>query len=248
MSSPRRRTLPSEGLMLKDDFLTNDLVTDNNIGELGWQETAFTNASTLAYQTQTKHGVLRVTTAATADGDGSAFHLFTDGLVISPGTEFGARVRYPVELASLNFRIGLDDSVTAASPGVGVWLDSNAGVLTAQVDSADHGDNEVIINNAASGLTSGTTLVVGEWLDFKVVCSGGVRGTNAEGGPSEVDFYLGSVVGDGHAGMVHVAKVPCLIDNDEEVEPKIAVWQDSGGADAVAFEIDHYWLWIPRSL
>ena len=43
-----------------------------------------------------------------------------------------------------------------------------------------------------------------------------------------------------------MAKLPAHADDDEPVEMKFAVWQDSGGADAVAIEIDYYWLFIPR--
>ena len=142
-------------------------------------------------------------------------------------------MRHPVELASLNFRIGLDDSVTATRPTVGVTFESDAGVLSCHTDSGDHGDNSVSVAGHPD-LTSGTTLVVAEWVDLEARCSGRA---NAQGGPDEVDFFINGV---------HVAKVPCNIDDDEEVEPKIVVWQDSGGADAVAWEIDYYWLWIPR--
>lgn len=221
------------GTVLFDDFISNDAVTDNAIGQLGWQFTTIGNAATLAYQTAHSNGVLRITTAATADGDGTALHLFPDGIILKPGFQVGARVRYPVELASMNFRIGLDDSVTATRPTVGVTLESDAGVLTMRTDSADHGDESLAVSRISS-LTSGTTAVVGEWLDIRMVGSGKA---NAQGGPESVGFFINGE----HAGTVK-----CNIDDDEEVEPKFAVWQDSGGADAVAIEIDHYMLWLPR--
>ena len=77
-------------------------------------------------------------------------------------------------------------------------------------------------------------MVVAADVDFKFVCSGKA---NAQGGPIEVDYWVNDV---------HVAKLPCGIDDDEPVEMKFAVWQDSGGADAVAIEIDYYQLFIPR--
>ncbi len=243
MSAPRELLLPSSGTYVREDFVSNDSVADALMGEVRWEIETIVGASTLALQTQHPHGVLRITTAAGADGEGSALRTFTDGLVLEPGFEFGARLRYPVELASLNFRIGLDDSVTATRPTVGVTVESNAGVITCANDSADHGDESVAVSSTASGLTSGTTLVVAEWLDIKVIGSGRA---NAQGGPDEVDYWMGSVSGNGPARMVHVAKLPCAIDNDEEVECKIAVWQDSGGADAVAFEIDYYYFWQAR--
>lgn len=233
MSSPRELIDPRAGTLLLDDFISNDAVTDNAIGQLGWQFTTIGNAATYAYQTAHGHGVLRGTTAATADGDGSAIHLFPDGIVLQPGFECFARVRYPVELASLNFRVGLDDSVTATRPTVGVTLESDAGVLTCRTDSADHGDESVLVTKHPD-LTSGTTMVVADWLDVHMRGSGRA---NAQGGPDAVDFWL-----NGH----HAATVKCNIDNDEEVEPKFAFWQDAGTTDAVAIEIDYYGLWLPR--
>lgn len=234
MSSPRELVGIEAGTLLFDDFISNDAVTDNAIGQLGWQFTTIGNAATLAYQTAHPNGVLRVTTAATADGDGTAIHLFPDGIVLKPGFEIKARVRHPVELASLNFRVGLDDSVTATRPTVGVTIEGDAGVLTCRTDSADHGDESLAVANALTGLTSGTTLVVGSWAEFIIRGSGRA---NAQGGPDSVDFWV---------NKQHVAALPCHIDDDEEVEPKIAIWQDSGGADAVAFDIDYYSLWLPR--
>ncbi|HEX7098952.1 MAG TPA: hypothetical protein VF377_06900 [Acidimicrobiia bacterium] len=222
------------GTTLFDDFISNDVVTDNGIGQLGWQFTTIGNASTLAYQTAHSNGVLRITTAATADGDGTALHLFPDGIVLKPGFAVAARIRYPVELASMNFRVGLDDSVTATRPTVGVTVESDAGVLSCHTDSADHGDESVAVADIGS-LTSGNTAVVAQWLDVLMIGSGRA---NAQGGPDAVDFFI-----DG----VHAATVPCHIDDDEEVEPKFAVWQDSGGADAVAIEIDYFGLFLPRN-
>ena len=186
--------------------------------------------------------MVRQTTAATADGDGEAWRLFEDGIVLKPGFEFGFALRRPVELASLNWRIGLDDSVTATRPGVGVTVESDAGVLSCHTDSADHGDESVSVTGHPD-LTSGTTEVVNDILKVKVVASGNA---NAQGGPDEVNFYIGSDdSGWAHSKLHHVATVPCNIDDDEEVEPKIVVWQDSGGADAVIIDIDYYYLWLP---
>lgn len=243
MSSPRDLLLPSAGLFVKDDFYANDSVADAAVGELNWEIATIGNASTLALQTATTHGVLRLTTAAGADGDGEVMRLFTDGLVLQPGFEVGFRVRYPVELASGNFRIGLDDSVTATRPTVGVTLESDAGVLSCHTDSGDHGDFSTSVTGHPD-LTSGTTMVVAEWLDGVIKGSGK---ENAQGGPDEVLFWLGSTSGTGPAPMHFVARVDCEIDDDEEVELKIVHWQDSGGADAVAWEIDYIYFWQPRT-
>lgn len=234
MSSPIELVAPSAGTVLFDDFLSNDAVADATVGELRWELVTIGNASTLAFQTAQPNGVLRITTAATADGDGEALRSFTDGIVLKPSAfVFEARVRYPVELTTSNFRIGLDDSVTATRPTVGVTFESDAGVLSCHTDSADHGD-EAFNVSGISTLTSGTTAVVGEWHTLRFVGSGRA---NANGGPDRVIFYVdGELAGE----------LPCNIDDDEEMELKIVHWQDSGGADAVAFDIDYYQLWLPR--
>ncbi len=234
MSTPRGLLDPSTGLFVKDDFFSNDLVTDNNIGELGWELTTLGNASTLAYQTSKQHGVLRMTTAATATGDGAVLALFTDALVIGPkGFELKARIQYPVELASGNFRIGLDDSVTTTDGTVGVTFDSDAGVINCKTDSATEGDENLLVTGHAD-LTSGTTMVVAEWVDFHIVVTGPA---NAAGGPSEAVFFMNGIF---------VARLPVHMDNDEPMELKFIHWQDSGGSDAVALEVDYISLFIPR--
>lgn len=235
MSSARELIDPRAGLNIFDDFVGNDLVTDNGVGQLGWQIATIGNAATLAYQTAKAAGVLRITTAATADGDGEALHLFPDGLVLSPGFECIARVQHPVELASLNFRVGIDDSVTATRPTKGVTVEGDAGVLTCRTDSVANGDESQAVSDSGTGLTSGTTLVVASFAEILMRGSGKA---NADGGPAEVDFFVNSR---------HVAKLPCHLGSTESVEPKLVVWQDSGGADAVAFEIDYYGLFNPRS-
>ncbi len=231
-------TSPADGTHIVEDFLTNDAVTDAAVGQLRWERETIGNASTPSYVTAETHGVLRLTTAATADGDGEALRSFTDGLVFEgKGGWVRARVRYPDitgnQLAGNNFRIGLDDSVTATSPTVGIWIDSDAGVLTLQVDSADGGDKADTVTGVST-LTSGTTMVLGTWHDFKIEW----EGENSLGGPKNVRLYV-----DGELG----AEVTnTLIDNDEEVELKIAHWQDTGGAADLELDIDYYECWLPR--
>lgn len=249
MTSPLDLIRPPTGLYLKDDFYANDAVADATLGELRWELVTIGNVSVPTFLTQQgigAYGVLRLTTAATADGDGSVIRLDEDGLIIRPGCEFGFKLRYPIELIG-NFRVGLQDSVTATSPTVGVWIDSDAGVLSCQVDSADHGDESELVNGpegTSAGLTSGTTMAIGSFYEFYARCS---SEENAQGGPAYVDFQIGLVdTAVGRPWMKHVARVPCNIDDDEEVEFSIAHWQDSGGADAVALDIDFAYLWIPR--
>lgn len=234
MSTPRDLLDPSTGLYIKDDFFGNNIVTDNNVGELEWELTTLGTASTLAFQTSQQWGVLRQTTAANADNDGSVMALVEDSIVLGPkGFELKARIQYPVELASGNFRIGLDDSVTLTHGTVGVVFESNAGVLTCNTDSATEGDESQTVTGHPN-LTSGTTMVVAEWVDFHIVCTGPA---NAAGGPSEAVFFVNGIF---------VARLPVHMDNDEPMELKFIHWQDSGGADAVALDIDYVSLFIPR--
>jgi hypothetical protein len=234
MSSPAELLSPSAGSFIYDDFNGNDSVADGLVGNFGWELATIGNASTLALQTSKPNGVLRITTAATADGDGEVLRGFTDGIVLKPSSfVFEALVGYPVELASGNFRIGMDDSVTATRPTVGVTIESDAGVLTLRTDSAAHGDTSLAVTGIPT-LTSGTTMVVGTMHKLRFVGSGRA---NAQGGPDAVTFWV-----DGHLA----GTLPCNIDDDEPMEAKIVHWQDSGGADAVAWDIDYYSLWLPR--
>lgn len=234
MSSTYDLLSAMDGTHFKETWIANDSVADAAAGQNDWEIDTIGNASTYALQTAT-NGVLRATTAATADGDGSSLRSFTDGIVIKPGLKFRFKVRRPSELASLNWRIGFTDSVTATAPTVGVWVESDAGVLSLEADSADHGDNAVAVSGVST-LTSGTTEVVGTWHEYAVVCSGKA---NAQGGPDEVLLFV-----DGE----FAAKVPCAIDDDEEVEAKILHWQDSGGADAVAVDFGPFEAWIPTAI
>lgn len=232
---------PYQGTHIVDDFVaTNDEVADNTVGDQDWQITAIGNGGTFSYVTASGNGILRHVTAVTADGDGNALHGFTDGLVLKGGHPgyFKARVRYPSitgnVLAGNNFRIGLEDSVTATAPTVGIWVLSDAGVLSLEADSADHGDRA----KAAAGvstLTSGTTMVLGTWHDIEVVWSG----TNAQGGPKVVTMYV-----DGE----QAAKITdCQIDDDEEVELKpLVAWQDSGSGDTLEVDVDLVEFFLPR--
>lgn len=232
MSGARSLLLPSEGTLIAEHFVTNDQVSDNNIGINGFQVTTIGNAPTVAYRTGVKGGGARFTTAATADGDGGAIHSFPDGLVVSPGFEWGAKITRPVELASLNWRFGLDDSVTATRPTKGVTIESDAGVLSCCTDSAASGDRSQAVTKHPD-LTSGTTEVVAQPL---VIQARGSGKANATGGPDEVDFFINGK---------HVVKLPCLIGITETVEPKFAFWQDSGGADAVIIDVDYMFWYFP---
>uniref|UniRef100_A0A6H1ZSS3 Uncharacterized protein n=1 Tax=viral metagenome TaxID=1070528 RepID=A0A6H1ZSS3_9ZZZZ len=230
----------ADGLYIKDDFFSNEGVADTTAGELGWELVTIGNASTTAYLVTTnvgegEFGVLRDTTAATADGDGEVYRLDEDNIVLgSKGGRFRARVRLADQIASNNFRIGLQDSVTATSPTVGIWIDCDGGVLSLQADSADHGD----VSAAAAGvgtLTSGTTMVVTTWHDIEVRFDG----ENANGGPDSAQMYVDGELAAKLDGTI-------VIDNDEEMELSIVHWQDSGGALAVELDIDYIELFLAR--
>jgi len=228
---------PLDGTYIKDDFLSNSAVADATVGELGWEMVTIANASTPTFVAG-QNGIMRVTTAGTADGDGEAFVLHPDAILLA-GTNQSvrARVRYPTitgnALAGNNFRIGFSASVTATEPAVGIWMDSDAGVLSFDVASTN-GD----ISVAAAGvstLTSGTTMVIDTWHDIALHMSE----TNANGGPKVIKFFV-----DGElAGTIRNA----LIGSDETMELSIVHWQDSGGAATLEFDIDYIEAWLPRN-
>jgi hypothetical protein len=228
------------GLFVKDDFLGNDAVADATLGELMWEFTTIGHASTTALLVTTntgvnQYGVLRDTTAATADGDGEVYRTLADTIVLGPsGGYFSFKARLADQIASNNFRIGLADSETATEPTVGIWVDCDGGVITLNADSADHGDN----SDAASAVgtfTSGTTMVVATWHTFDVYWSG----QNSRGGPASAVLYV-----DGYLA----AKIDNIqIDDDEEMELSIVHWQDSGGALAVELDIDYIELFVARA-
>lgn len=241
MGAYSQMSSPLMGLYLKDDFLTNDTaIADGTLGELKWDATTIGNASTMAYLVTTntgvdEYGVFRDTTNATADGDGEAFNLLDDTIVLGPsGGYFRFKVRLSDQIASNNWRIGLADSVTATSPTVGIWVESDGGVISLQADSADHGDVDASAANVGT-LTSGTTMVVATWHTFEVQWSG----ENAQGGPKSAVLYVDGILA---AQLDNI-----MIDNDEEMEPSIVHWQDSGGALAVELDIDYYELFIARA-
>lgn len=89
------------------------------------------------------------------------------------------------------------------------------------------GDRQVAVAGVST-LTSGTTMVLDTWHNFKVEWSG----ENSEGGPAVVRLFI-----DGELG----AEIDnCLIDDDEEFELKIAHWQDTGSTDDLEFDIDYF--------
>ena len=234
--TPTRPLRASEGWYVCDDFIANDSVADAAVGELGWELATIGNASTLALQTgaAVEGGVLRLTTAATADGDGEVMRSFTDGLSLGPnGGGFAIRFKYVTAITS-DFRFGWQDSVTATDPAVGLFIFGDSGVMSLNSDSTN-GDKDVA---AAGGttLTSGTNAVVDTWHYAELVYSG----VNGNGGPG-----LATLSVDG----VAVASLYLVIGSAETGELSFVHYQNTGGAAARVIEIDFLeaWQWVDRN-
>lgn len=224
---------PSDGFYLRDDFYGETAATTGLIGELQWDITAITGAGTPVYVTgedADTYGVLRSVTDGTT-AHGQAIHLFADGIILGPkGGYFKAKMRVHDTLTGNNFRVGLQNSVTATDSTVGIWVDALVGVITVQADSS-HGDNTLTPTGIPS-LTSGTTMVLDTWHVFEVKWSG----ANAQGGPKTVEAYI-----DGY----FAGSIPCEIDNDETMEVSITHW-DTGAGATLEVDIDYFELVLNR--
>jgi len=157
---------PGEGTYLKDDFLGNEQVGDHLVGEMLWEIAAIANDSTLSLPTAQPHGVLRLTTANTADGDGEVLYGLPDGIVLNGGGPgfIAARVRFPAIAGNTvednNFRIGLDASVAATVyPSIGTAAATASSDL---VTLASHGlsldDRLTCLSSDAAGIAAGDNL------------------------------------------------------------------------------------------
>ena len=231
---PNQLISPLDGTYIKDDFLSNSGVADATVGELGWEMTTIANASTPSFVAG-QNGIMRVTTQGTT-GDGEAFTLHPDAIVLSGANQsVRFRVRYPDIsgnlLAGNNFRIGFSTSVATTEPTVGVWVDSDSGVI--ELDGAStNGD----LNAAAAGvstLTSGTTMVLGTWHDFAIF----MEGTNTNGGPKTLKLFVD--------GELAATINNFLLGSAETMELSIVHWNDSGAT--LELDIDYIEAWLPRN-
>ncbi len=227
-------TSPRDGTHIFDNFHANSGVADATVGSLNWEMTTISSASTPTF-VASQNGIMRVTTAGSS-GDGEAFTLHPDGVVLA-GTnqEFWFRVRYPDitgnVIAANNFRIGFSASVTATEPAVGVWVDSAAGLISFDVASTN-GDISVAATGVST-LTSGTTMVLDAWHDFHVI----MDGTNANGGPDRIRLFV-----DGElAGTINNV----LLGSTETMEYSIVHWNSSGAT--LDLDIDYIEFWLPRN-
>lgn len=224
-------------LHIVDNFIGGAGVADDEIGEFDWELTAVGNGSTLAYGTAedgASNGFIRDTTAVTADGDGAAYHSTADSFSFNnKGGYCKFRARYPDitgnQLAGNNFRIGADDSVTAADPDDGIVVTSDAGVLSLKAFSGGNGDVTATVAGVST-LTSGTTMVLGTWHDFEFRWSG--DNGNAAPGPDYVVLYID---GEKAAELSGVT-----IDSAEACELKIIHWQDSGSGATLELDVDYF--------
>jgi len=225
-------TSPADGTHVFDDFHSNSAVTTGLLGSLDWLMTTIVGASTPSF-VASQNGIMRLTTDGTT-AHGEAVHLMADKVSLAggDGVFIRFRARMGTTLTGNNFRIGLSASVTATEPAVGVWVNSDAGVISFDVASTN-GD----ISVAASGvttLTSGTTAVVDTWHDYELRLSG----TNSNGGPDQVDCFV-----DGEpAGSIKNS----LLGSAETMEFSIVHWDDGAGASQV-LDIDYYEAYIPRA-
>jgi len=227
---------PADGTHTFDDFHSNLALTDGLLGSLDWNRTTIANASTPSFIAN-PNGVMRLTTAG-ASADGEALHLVVDDVTLGGGDGIiiRCRVRLVTTLTGNNFRIGLTDSVTVTEPVVGIWIDSDAGVLSFDVASANGDVSKAV--TGVSTLTSGTTMVLAQWYDIELRLSD----TNTNGGPETIQCYV-----DGEFGgeISAAAGDPSLLGSAETMEHKIVHWDDGAGA-AQVFEIDYYEVYIPR--
>jgi len=227
-----------DGTHIFDDFHSNSAITTGLLGNLNWDMTTIAHASTPSF-VASPNGVLRLAAAA-ASGDGEALTLKADGVVlVGDGQVFRCRVRYPNSvttgvvrnsLTGNNFRIGFGNLVTAVEHSVGVFLSSDAGVLTWTC-----ANTTTDVTGTVTGiptLTGGTTMVLDKWHDLELR----LTETNVVGAPYKISCLV-----DGYpAGEI----VTAVLAANETMEFSIVHYQDSG---AIAhFDIDYYEAWIPR--
>src|SRR3990167_5495038 len=211
--TPTRPLRAHEGFYWVEVFIGNDSVADAALGQTRMELVTIGNASTLALQTGFAGGVLRLTTAATADGDCEVLRLFTDGLALGgAGGGFAIRFKYVSALTSHDFRFGWQDSVTAADPAVGLFIMGDAGVMSAHSDSTN-GDKDVAAAGGST-LTSGTTAVADTWHYAELI----YEGENGNGGPGLATLFI-----DGES----VASLYPLIGTAETGELSFVHYQNS---------------------
>ena len=228
---------PLDGTHIYDDFLANSAVANGTVGRLKWVMTTIASQASVPTFIQAQNGVMRITTEGTTNGNGEAFTTDPDGITLAGGGQFFRfRVRYPQiggnVIAANNFRIGFSASVTATEPDVGVWVDSDAGVISFD-GASTNGDITQAVTGAAS-LTSGTTMILGTWHEFAIF----MEGTNVNGGPKTLKLFVDGAI----AGTIE----NFLLGSTETMEFGIVHWQDQGTGQHYELDIDYIEAWLPR--
>jgi len=224
-------TSPVDGTHVFDDFHANSVVTDGLLGNLNWNRTTVGGGTNTPSWIASQNGVMRITTDATT-ARGEAVHLMEAKTTLGggDGVFIRFRARIMTTLAGNNFKIGIQNAQTVADGTVGIWFESDAGVLSLEGRSAN-GDLSVNVAGITT-LTSGTTAVVSTWHDYELRLSG----TNANGGPDQIDGFV-----DGEfAGSIK----NFLLGSTEVAEFSIIVWNDAGASRVC--DIDYYEVYIPR--
>ena len=227
------------GASVWEDFVTNDSVTDAAVGKMLWEIVAISGgADTLSYEAADGLTFLRMTGTGAGAGDGTTLRLAADKWTFGPsGGYMRTAVRIPAitgnQVAAHDLKIGFGSVDDGTEPVVGAWFDINGGVVECDVASAN-GD----VNKAVSGhpdLTSGTTLVLGEWVELEIEWSG--ANSNADPGPAKWLFKL-------NGDVVAEFKGPdALLDGAETCEPFIVHVSDGTTTfeyDVLGFEAVSY--------
>ena len=223
-----------------EDYLpvTGEALADGTIGQGAWSTTAIAHAGEMAYLASPT-GILRSTTKNTAAADGDVFHGTADMHTFGTAKEggFGARIRIPTVTGNVllgnNFRFGLEDSVTATDPAVGIFIKAVNGVLEVQAESAN-GDRGVSLGGVST-LTSGTTMVINTWHNIDVRW----WGENVSSGPKDLVVYVD--------GQKAAELGDIVIGNVETVEVKPLVhWSGATTADGLEVDQDYFYYWQAR--
>jgi hypothetical protein len=229
------------GFYVFEDFLTNTSISDADVGKNLWDIDAISGgADTLTYETYGGETFLRMTGGGAGDGDGTALGLKADAVTIGPNGGFvRAKVRIPNitgnAVAANNFRIGFSDVRDSSEPVVGLYFESDGGVLSISAMSANGDLTQAVDGTSASlvptsVLTSNTTMILGTTYDFELRWSG--SNSNADPGPQTVDFFV-----NGH-WAAHIDNV--LLDGAETMEATITHWCDTGGASTLELDVFGY--------
>lgn len=220
------------GYYVFEDFHSNDSVADAAFGKNAWEIDAISaGADTLSFGTDQGETFLRMTGGGAGDGDGTGLSLADDNATVgNAGGYIRARVRYPDiagnALAGNNFQIGFTSTHDGTEPVVGLWIDSDAGVLSFDAASAN-GDLTAAAAGPTDILTSGTTMILGTTYNLELRWDG--DNGNTDPGPKTATLTVnGTLVGT-------INNV--VLDGAETMEASIVHWGDTGGASTLELDV-----------